>query len=116
MAAGGPLPGMVGTGATFTDAAAEYLRYIEQDRGRQPSTPRGDRSAIEAHLLPEFGELPVEDVTRTAIEQVEAIESNLGIRQLRLVLAWAEPHREELLENWRRARAGETLLEIDPLQ
>ena len=29
----GSLPGMVRTGATFADAAAEYLRYVEQDRG-----------------------------------------------------------------------------------
>jgi hypothetical protein len=28
----------------------------------------------------------------------------------------AELHQEELEENWRRARAGETLLEIEPLQ
>jgi integrase len=63
------LPGMVRTGATFADAAAEYLRYIEQDRGRKPSTLRGYRSAIEAHLLPAFGELPVENVTTGAIEQ-----------------------------------------------
>ena len=65
----GTLPGMVRTGATFADAAAEYLRYIEQDRGRKPSTLRGYRSAIQAHLLPAFGELPVENVTTTAIEQ-----------------------------------------------
>ena len=65
----GTLPGMVRTGATFADAAAEYLRYIEQDRGRKPSTLRGYRSAIEAHLLPAFGELPVENVTTAAIEQ-----------------------------------------------
>ena len=30
----GTLPGMVRTGATFADAAAEYLRYIEHDQGR----------------------------------------------------------------------------------
>jgi hypothetical protein len=45
-----------------------------------------------------------------------SFESTLGRRQLRLVLAWAELHQEELLENWRLARAGETLQEIDPLQ
>ena len=28
----GSLPGMVRTGATFADAAAEYLRYVEDDR------------------------------------------------------------------------------------
>ncbi len=64
----GTLPGMVKTGATFADAAAEYLRYIEHDRGRKPSTVRGYRSAIEAHLLPVFGAMPVEDVTTEVIE------------------------------------------------
>ncbi len=65
----GTLPGAVRTGATFADAAAEYLRYIRDDRGRKPSTLRGYRSAIEAHLLPAFGQMPVEDVTTGAIEQ-----------------------------------------------
>jgi integrase len=64
----GTLPGMVRTGATFADAAAEYLRYIEHDRGRKPSTVRGYRSAIEAHLLPVFGAMPVEGVTTESIE------------------------------------------------
>lgn len=60
---------MVRTGATFADAAAEYLRYIEQDRGRKPSTLRGYRSAIDAHLMPAFGQMPVEEITTAAIEQ-----------------------------------------------
>ncbi|HUA48469.1 MAG TPA: DUF4160 domain-containing protein [Solirubrobacteraceae bacterium] len=37
---------------------------------------------------------------KVRIDRVEVIESNLDVRQLRLVLAWAELHREELLENW----------------
>ena len=65
----GTLPGMVRTGATFADAAAEYLRYVEHDRGRKPSTVRGYRSVIEAHLLPAFGSMPVEAVTTEAIER-----------------------------------------------
>lgn len=44
------------------------------------------------------------------------IESPLGRRQLRFVLAWAELHQDELSDNWHRARAGETLLEIEPLR
>ncbi|MGE5527422.1 MAG: DUF4160 domain-containing protein [Methanosarcina sp.] len=44
------------------------------------------------------------------------MDSNLGRRQLRFVLAWAELHQTELEENWRRTRAGETLLEIEPLR
>ena len=37
----GTLPGMVRTGATFADAAAEFLRYAEHDRALKPSTLRG---------------------------------------------------------------------------
>jgi len=47
---------------------------------------------------------------------IEVMDSSLDVRQLRLVLAWAELHREELLENWHRARVGETLNPIDPLR
>jgi hypothetical protein len=50
------------------------------------------------------------------IDTLEPIESTLGRRQLRFVLAWAELHQAELIENWRSARVGETLREIDPLQ
>jgi integrase len=64
----GTLPGLVRTGATFADACAEYLRYIEHDRGRKPSTVRGYRSAIEAHLLPVFGSMAIEAVTTEEIE------------------------------------------------
>jgi hypothetical protein len=41
---------------------------------------------------------------------------NLRRRQLRFVLAWAELHQDELRQNWRRARAGETLQPIEPLR
>jgi integrase len=64
----GTLPDLVRTGATFEDAAAEYLRYVEHDRGRKLSTVRGYRSMINTHLLPAFGSMPIEDVTTKAIE------------------------------------------------
>lgn len=44
------------------------------------------------------------------------IDSSLGRRELRFVLAWAELHQDELADNWRRARAGETLKTIEPLR
>jgi Phage integrase, N-terminal SAM-like domain len=59
----GTLPGMVRTGATFADAAAEYLRWIEHDRARKPSTVRHYQSIINAHLLPAFGDMRLEDIT-----------------------------------------------------
>jgi integrase len=65
----GTLPGLVQTGATFADAAAEYLRWIEQDRARKPSTVRDYRSTINAHLLPAFGDQRLEDITTEAVER-----------------------------------------------
>jgi integrase len=68
----GELPGMVRTGATFADAAAEYLRYIGEDRGRKASTVEDYRSIINVHLLPEFGEQRLEDITVAAVEAFQA--------------------------------------------
>jgi integrase len=58
--------------ATFADAAAEYLRFSEQDRGCKPSTVRNYRNAINVHLLPVFGEIVLEDVTVQEIERWRA--------------------------------------------
>jgi integrase len=65
----GTLPGSVQTGATFADAAAEFLRYVEHDRTCKPSTLRDYRSSITHHLLPAFGEMRLEDITPQRIEQ-----------------------------------------------
>ena len=64
----GTLPGMVRTGATFADAAAEFLRYVEFDRALKPSTLRGYRSIIDAYLLPAFGSRRLEDITTREVE------------------------------------------------
>ena len=64
----GTLPGSVRTGATFADAAAEFLRYTDHDRDCKPSTLRDYRSNLVAHLLPAFGEQPLEAVTPGAID------------------------------------------------
>jgi uncharacterized protein DUF4160 len=53
---------------------------------------------------------------KVRIDTLEVIDSNLGRRQLRLVLAWAELHQSELSDNWRSARAGERLQQIEPLR
>jgi integrase len=65
----GTLPGMVRTGATFADAAAEWLRYIEHDRGRKPSTVAGYKAIARGQLVPAFGELPIESITTPMIER-----------------------------------------------
>jgi integrase len=64
----GELPGMVRTGATFTDAAAEYMRWLQHDRMRKPSTLRDYQSILRAHLLPAFGQQRLEDITTDRVE------------------------------------------------
>src|SRR4051794_16711810 len=68
----GTLPGMVRTGATFADAAAEFLRYAEHDRACKPSTMREYRSALNAHLLPAFSAERIEGITPALIEDWRA--------------------------------------------
>ncbi len=81
----GTLPGMVRTGATFADAAAEWLRYVEQERGRKASTLADYRSVVRAHFLPAFGDQPLERITGETIEQwltVQLREGELSRRSL----------------------------------
>jgi len=68
------------------------------------------------HGHPHFHARHAEGEAKVRIDDIEVIDSNLGRRQLRFVLAWAELHQAELEENWRRARSGETLQEIEPLK
>ena len=71
---------MVRTGATFADAAAEYLRYITEDRGRKASTVEDYRSIVRVHLLPAFGERALESVVAA---DVEAFAADLAQREHR---------------------------------
>jgi integrase len=68
----GTLPGMVLTGATFADAAAEFLRYVRDDRTLKPSTLRGYGSIVKAYLLPAFGARRLEEITTREIERWRA--------------------------------------------
>jgi integrase len=65
----GLVGGLVETGTTFKEAAYEYLRYSEEDRGCKPTTVRSYRSAIETHLIPVFGVRKIEDITTQDIER-----------------------------------------------
>ncbi|MGE5282999.1 MAG: hypothetical protein ACM3N0_11910 [Chloroflexota bacterium] len=52
---------------TFAEAAREWLRYVEHDRKRRPSTIIDHRWIVERRLLPDFGELALEAVTTQRI-------------------------------------------------
>jgi hypothetical protein len=44
------------------------------------------------------------------------VNGDLPRRVVALLLEWWQLHREELGENWRRARSGEQLMQISPLE
>ena len=46
----------------------------------------------------------------------ELIEGNLPAKQLRMVVAWIEIHKEELLADWKLCQNGEKPFLIEPLK
>jgi integrase len=83
----GTLPGQVRTEATFADAAAEWLRFVEHDRHRKPSTLEGYRAIVGTHLLPAFGSAPLDSITPRMIEEwLEGLDRSANTRRLALVL------------------------------
>lgn len=55
-------------GATFTDAATEYLRFVADVRQIDPVTVADYRGVVNGYLLAEFGTLDVEAVTPDLID------------------------------------------------
>lgn len=64
-----------------------------------------------SHFHAKYGEQRV----AFAISDLEIIEGFFPRRAVSLVLEWAFEHRQELLENWRRAERRENLMTIPPL-
>jgi len=50
------------------------------------------------------------------IDPMVVIQGVLPNRVLRLVLAWGELHRDEILQDWELAREGKELLAIEGLR
>ena len=63
------------------------------------------------HFHAAYGDAEVSIEVETAV-----VHGQLPPRALRLALEWASLHRQELLDNWQRARAGEPLTPIAPLE
>jgi integrase len=83
----GTLPGLVQTGVSVGEAAEEYLRYIEHDRERKPSTVQGYRWVINAQILPTFAEMRLEDVATRHVERwLAAMSSKPASRTKALVI------------------------------
>lgn len=50
-------------------AADEWLRYVEHDRARKPSTVRGYRTSVEGIIKPTLGDVPIERVSTELVER-----------------------------------------------
>ncbi len=68
------------------------------------------------HHRPHFHAYYQGEMAIYAVDAIEILAGSLPRRQLRLVEAWAELHRDELLADWERLQAGQAPLPIVPLQ
>ena len=67
----GKLAGMVRTGATFSEAASEWLRYSEQERACKPTTVTDYGNMVRV-LNRTFGDRPIESITAESVERWKA--------------------------------------------
>jgi hypothetical protein len=68
------------------------------------------------HAPPHFHARYAEHEATIQIETLDYLEGKLPRRVYNLVLEWAVQHREELRMNWIRARDGQPLQAIEPLE
>jgi len=67
------------------------------------------------HHIPHIHVRYAEIEASVSIDDGEIIAGDLPRKQLRLVQAWIELHRDELMANWELAVNGETPYKIAPL-
>lgn len=67
------------------------------------------------HAPPHFHAEYAEHEALFLIETLEVYSGSLPRRARALVVEWASLHRSELYDNWERARRGEPLASIEPL-
>jgi integrase len=74
----------------FGVAAREWLRYIELDRKRRPSTIRDYRDVVRSHLIPAFGEAtPITAISPSLVETYRerlVAETGLAPRTINKIL------------------------------
>lgn len=70
----------------------------------------------EDHTPPHFHAEYNENKILIDIEHATVLKGLFPLKQLKLVLAWCEIHKEELLKNWKLAKEYEKINKIDPLR
>jgi hypothetical protein len=64
------------------------------------------------HFHAEYGKFKV----LISIREATALKGAFPVKQLKLVLAWAEIHKDELMSNWESAREHGKIEKIEPLR
>ena len=77
-----------------------YLYYLDNKKHHLP------------HIHAEYGEY--EGIF--AVELGELLQGDLPTKQIKLVQAWIEIHRDELLADWQLAVRGQPPFKIEPLK
>ena len=68
------------------------------------------------HHRPHFHAAYQDAMATFALDPIECIGGSLPRTQQRLVEAWAEIHRDELLRDWELLQSGQPPLKIEPLR
>ena len=76
------------------------MYYFDDKRHHQP------------HIHVEYGD----EKAVISIPDGEPLEGSLRTAKLRLVEAWIEIHKEELMADWKLATSGQPVFKIDPLK
>lgn len=74
------------------------------------------RMFFDDHNPPHFHVSYGDDEALIEINTLAVFAGQIPARVLGLVIEWAALHRQELLDDWRRAQGQEPLVKIDPLQ
>jgi hypothetical protein len=74
------------------------------------------RRFLASRVRPCAGAASREHEALVTIETLDVLRGELPRRALALVLEWAAAHRDELRADWNRARSGQTLEPIAPLE
>ncbi len=68
------------------------------------------------HNLPHIHVECQGEVAVIEIETAEKLAGQIPAKKLRLVQAWIEIHRDELMEDWKLATEGKEIFKIRPLE
>lgn len=68
------------------------------------------------HSIPHIHIKYQENEVVVSIPNGDILEGGIPVNKMKLVIAWIEIHKEELMANWELASKGESVFKIEPLK